>query len=994
MKILLIQLSDIHCCNSFNEYNYLITQAVNTITKTDSYDKIVLIFSGDLTNSAHPNEFKTGRKIISAFLSKLSKKFDWGFIETLIVPGNHDMCLKESDRTINDILNWKLKEHLDEETDRLDYFFQYAKSKNCFLKNKISDYKILDFDGYKIKVTLLNSAPFSTLEHDNKEVHFIPVDATREMERDGTADFYLTVIHHGYEWFDWDSKELLKKKFQDQDLVFVGHDHKSETMYVSDGNGNQTNMIIGGELSTERQEFVFNTVAIDSQTNEATVSKYTWMPENLIFNIQKQSKSFNAKGRNKLRPSDDFLSKLSIDNSNISDKFTDYYVFPKFKSNSEYLMSNSENIDIDNIFEILLSNKIIPINGNSRSGKSSLIKYLYLKSVEKSFFPLLIEKNDYRDNRIEKMFKDLVESQYGENEYIYNRFQLVDSQKVIIFIDDFDLITNSKARENLFTYILNHNYLLVYTTKDYLSQDLMSIVKQKIQNNSIDYIEILPFFKEKRDELIHKTCVAIKQDNKAVIDSIILALDYMVQCRADLFSLTPGNLLQYIKYFISNSSSNDKGNKTISIVFETNIRNAIINTVQYSEINTYLSALEFMANYMYFTELIENISSSQLKICIANFNESRRAHLNAKNFADNCCKAKILISSDTDFSYKFIDKNTYAYFVAKYVNWEIEKNPNNRTHINYIMEHICFGINDIIVLFLSYVRSNSRIILEIASKATELLSDTPELNFDENNIEFIKYGKELPKNSLPSEKDKEMNIKKTEQIEKSRQEAVRFKGIFDFSEEDINKKKYRVLRAFKYTQIIARALADQYGGLENDEITGMTHTLYSVTQKVLFAILKPYQDNYQKGVEELYSIVQDNPEIKLTKEETADLLNKSAIMLILNIMNDIAYNASNQNTIPVLCEIDLKNTNYKIQNLMMWENCGNTKDFISNASKLYNEYSSKPFERSLISNIAYKHIINNSEIDRREIDRLISSDILKNSDKKDILIKGISKNEN
>lgn len=78
----------------------------------------------------------------------------------------------------------------------------------------------------------------------------------------------------------------------------------------------------------------------------------------------------------------------------------------------------------------------------------------------------------------------------------------------------------------------------------------------------------------------------------------------------------------------------------------------------------------------------------------------------------------------------------------------------------------------------------------------------------------------------------------------------------------------------------------------------------------------------------------------------------------------------------------------------MWENCGNTKDFISNASKLYNEYSSKPFERSLISNIAYKHIINNSEIDRREIDRLISSDILKNSDKKDILIKGISKNEN
>ena len=68
MKILLIQLSDIHCGTSFNEYDYFITQAVNTITKTNSYDKIVLIFSGDLTNSAHPNEFKTGRRIIGAFL--------------------------------------------------------------------------------------------------------------------------------------------------------------------------------------------------------------------------------------------------------------------------------------------------------------------------------------------------------------------------------------------------------------------------------------------------------------------------------------------------------------------------------------------------------------------------------------------------------------------------------------------------------------------------------------------------------------------------------------------------------------------------------------------------------------------------------------------------------------------------------------------------------------------------------------------------------------
>lgn len=824
MRILFVQLSDFHCCSSSSEYKFLIDRAIDAIATTGKYDSIVLIFSGDLTNSATSNEFKAGKQILGTFLNKLNERFNCGFIHTLIVPGNHDMHLTEDDRTANDILQWNLAEHLNEELNRLKSFYEYANSKKCFLSNKISDYKLIDLKGFKVKATLFNSAPYSTLKHDNKELHFIPEYAMKDMDRDGTADFYITVMHHSYEWCEWETKEMLKRKFQDQDFVFLGHDHKAETICVSDGNGHSTNMILGGEFSLKDKKYVFNVVALDSVTKSTKLYKFSWIQEKGIFIARQQiNNHFIAKGKNKLTPTKDYLAKLSLDNNNFAEKFTDYYVFPKLKTDSEYFNNQSDNIDINNIFDVLVSNKIIAINGNSRSGKSTLIKYLYLNSVDKGFYPLLIEKRDYKDNKIEKMFENMVELQYGNMDYTYDAFKLIDHRKVIVFIDDFDLINNSKAKENLLTYIFDNNYLLVYTTKDYLTQDLMTIVKQKIQNESIDSLEILPFFKEKRDELVKNICTVVKHDNSTDIESIIFALDYMVQCRADLFSLTPSSLLQYIKYFINNSGIDDKGNKTISIIFETNIRNSIIDTVSSCEVNTYLSALEYMANYMYFTEQIDKITTSQLEICISNFNKSRKAHLNVKSFSDNCCKAKILVSSNVDFSFSFCDKNTYAYFVAKFVNWELEKNPNSREHINYIMNHICFGINDIIVLFLSYVRSNSRIILEIASKATELLSSIPELDFDNDNIPFIKFGKNLPKN-LPSKKDKEVNIKETERIERSRQSAVKFRGIFDFSEEDIDKTHFRVLRAFRYTQIIARALVDQYGSLENDEIINMTQT--------------------------------------------------------------------------------------------------------------------------------------------------------------------------
>lgn len=105
MKLLLIQLSDMHCKDSDINLTEKISRAIDALSTLGCVDKAVLVFSGDLTNTASRIQFKVGKAMLGKFLSGLGKKLGCGFINTFIVPGNHDMILSENARTANDIKN-------------------------------------------------------------------------------------------------------------------------------------------------------------------------------------------------------------------------------------------------------------------------------------------------------------------------------------------------------------------------------------------------------------------------------------------------------------------------------------------------------------------------------------------------------------------------------------------------------------------------------------------------------------------------------------------------------------------------------------------------------------------------------------------------------------------------------------------------------------------------------------------------------------------------
>lgn len=988
MRIAIIQLSDMHCkAEDYNSTRKL-EKAVLAIKKSTVIDKAVLVFSGDLVDTNSEQEYETGRHQIGKFLNDLGKELNGELIKTIIVPGNHDMHLPEDSRTAAEIEQWKLKDHLEDELGRQERFFIYANQKGCFKSDKICDVKFCDIGKIKIQFCLLNSAPYSTRTPDDKQFHYFPANVEEQLIRNDDVDLKITVMHHHFEWCEWDTKEMLKRAIKSDDITFFGHDHKEEMLTTVYADGTRYNIIMGGKLCLDyNKEASFNMVVYDSDQKVIERYVFNWSVDEGIFTFQKLESI--PKKKVNLMPSKQYLNKLLQDKQNIAQYFTDYYVFPKLRAEGDAFSidAESDSFSADEIFDALAKEKVVRITGGNGSGKSTLIRYLYSRSIEKGFIPLILEKRDYKDSNIEKMFKHLFEEQYDlDKPELYDKYVQSNDDRKIVFIDDVDLIKNSKAKKALISNILDSGKLLIYTTRE-KNQDLEEIVKDKLQGKIISTIDIMPFYKETRDELIERIG-NLQHKNPEYINAVKLSLDYMVQSQTGLFTFTPDNAIQYIKFFMREGAQERKGAQTISMVFENNIRNSILQACSTeSSANMNLLALEFLANYMYFELQIEKITVTDFEKLVGLYNQKKKRNLNAKQFLEACIKAKLLKQGDESFDISFYDKNTYAYFVAKALNTEFAKDPSNLQKISYVMNHICFGINDTIILFLSFITSNSNIILRIANEAMELVSQYEEWDIDSGNIPFLHETKDIP-STVPTKKEKENSHKYIENIEKDQHEMIQFRSIFDYNEEDVKKDQYVLLKALKYTQLIGRALIDQYGVLDDDEVDTLVMTLFTVPQKLIYGILKQTQDKIEIIVQDLLKFAKDNvPDEKIEELYIRQLLSQAGTMLALNIMNDIAFNAANEGTIEALRENNVTdNSNHNIMELMMEENVGNTDVFIERAIDLSKKMERKPYVRMLISQIARKHIVYTSSVDHRQINKLLSGKVLSEKSRPTLLI--------
>lgn len=972
MKIAIVHLSDFHIHDRdkfLSQKTDGLLSALNILGKIDDY---IVVFSGDLSYSGQINEFKQSRYLLGKIISGIKLKNNNKFVNLFMVPGNHDLCLPQNARKRKDI-----QEHYDSgniedlvfsEVSYLKNFYYYSNANGKMPYDIFLSKKYCTFDDYKIQFNLINTAPFSTLEPDDKELHYFPESKINNLTRTNDTNLCITVMHHSYEWFNWNYKSNLEKAIIDNsEFLLYGHDHREQTTSLSIDNSLDTWISSAGEMIFSSLDSIdsFNAMVIDTESNSFDGFVFTWDKSSKIYSHRLlASKKSLQNHSTKLMPLPSFIKTIKEDTYNLSKDFTDYFVFPKIVAESQNeFEKNKSATNIEDLLDVLYEKRKLVISGATNSGKTTLLKYLFC-SLAKEKTPLFLSADAKQHIKAHNFIKHLFEEQYGEERSLFERYEQLDLDRKVLIVDGWDLL-NIKNQNSIIKKIEESFGYIVISIGNSRTNLVEAIKGDMGEQSNYFELHIKPFFTEKRNELVRNICLQknVFTDDASNVNRLI---DCLVQNNSGLFSLNPAFIVQYTNYLIQDPYQDyTKGEAVFSKIFEFELNQSIMKFVKHQDADELFTVFEEIAGYMYVNKKDE-LAIENVRDVIENYNNTYGEHVHVKNVIDIGIKAKILRETD-DLSIYFINKNYLAYFVAKYLIRLSQGEPSDISGIDYALKNICFGINADVVLFISYLLNNTRILTSISNYAGELLEQWETISLSNKNISLL-HNIPLEQINPPSEEEKKKYASEKEKFEEYHysEDVIEAKGLFDYDDTDINQHRFRLERAIKYTEIICKALPALHSKLKLNQKKDLVESIYIYPRKIIFALLHPYDININDICNDLLNLTEQSgikkkDGDKYTIDDILKMLNDHARATMLGMFDHFSELATSPKSLDLLMSKNPTDISESLERLLIIEVSGDTNRLLKEAAALLKKYQGTEYD-IMIRLIVRKHLLTNKEL--------------------------------
>lgn len=944
MKLYIIHLSDLHLKENFQINKYKIENIIKTlIPYKKDIGKLLFVVSGDIAQSGKAEEYNKFNKIKFYLLEFIKQHLcHYDFIDFFVVPGNHDKNYSEQDKEYDieqEFFKNSNKNVLNIiEKNTLNNFFDFAGRNHCFKNNNyfMLDKKIISLNRFKIKVNLLNTAIFSKLSND-KGLHFFPDNILNripvsETEYGNDIKYSICVMHHHYEWFHDSMKNKLETSLiKGTSLLILGHEHTPKAKCTTIDNYKSLDIVYGGILFNDKIKGSFNLIIIDDLKENIEVIKYVESNEEIYTKSDTiQYKLIDKKiNQNNLYPTDKFLKDFCNDDKNsISNNFTDYYVFPRLmiEESDPITKDKEKDVEIFNIetFKKVLENKrYITIKGKENFGKTTFLKFLYLNFL-KNQIPIFISAKDLFSKKIDNFIEQAFYDQYGNDYQKYTRFLQTDNSNKIIFIDDADHIKESNLKvllsklRDMFGYI-------VLCIKDKVELDIFEKVISELDDNfKFDIYRLTNFYSDKRKALIDKIInVKFKDredDEKKDLFSNTICEN--IRKQFEFLDINPNWIIKYTEYIINNGEIACSDKNVFNIIFDNNIINNLRKYTSDTNLQSYTYILENIAYFIH-KEHRYPFTIADLNKIITDYNEDFDQKISPTKFLDVLRKTKILKLTADGMGYIFTDNNVFAYFLAKKINRKYNNDRNNSDLLD-ILNNICFGVNDNVILFLSYITQNKDILLKICDEAESYTSTWEEFSLNEKNIEYLSKYKRVLKISNPQPKSKDEIIELETESEKIKDEhkEIEITNLYDYNEDDLNLESNKLLKATKYLEIIARALPNFRYSLLVNEQKNFIKNIYSLPNKIIFRLLSQIDQNFDFVIDNIHSRLPVDKNV--SRDKIIEVVFSVSIGIILSLYYATSKESVNKENVRVLSKyMDSDNFNNVIQNCMMQEEVSN-----------------------------------------------------------------------
>lgn len=986
MKVVIYHISDLHIEKEEDIKVPQVYKIVDVLHSIGNFDAVLIIVSGDIADSGKKEQFDAAYHMFGTIISGIRYKFKKD-VYMVAVPGNHDVDLTKDDghKAIQDKFKSGITtEMVIQELQKQKDYLKYANGIHCIDKSdKLCCIKEYKFDGKSIKICLINTAIFSTLDED-KGLHYIPESVIEKMESKLDADINITVMHHSHHWMNDIIKNIFENTLiQKNNLILCGHEHDISSSEISK-NGAKVIYLTGGELCNKgnwtNSQFYLDIIDTDSMSLESI--SYVWNMNKQLY-IQNNADSYNLLNMNSMtefKLEEEFEENLFLDPVNdVSDNVFDYYIFPDLELIKDYSDREAELIThTEKFIETVINKKRIAIIGNESSGKTLLLKHLYIELSKNSYCCLYCDADALQRVSLSRALQIVFRKNYIDQNGSYDEFLQIPKNQKTILIDNIHNIDKNQIC-NLLKWAEDYFGIIIYSTKELIELDLAERVKQSVELGKYSRYKILPMYKNKRESLISRI-VDIreeKKDNREICNKVA----YAIKVQRKMYSMNPSFIIQFVDFYLQNFKDAFATDGNIfSKVFENNIINKIRPVAKRLTVDKILVLLDEIAYWCY-KEQSSDIDQEIISQIISCYNKEHGDEVEYLYFVNACLQSKIIKKTDSGAKYRFADKNILSYFIAREII-RIWNDDLDDTDMKNLIKYIRYGINSNIILFITYLTDNLYLIKNIIDSTFKYMENWTSIDIVNANIPYLAALNGTIAIEAPTQKEREKIVEEEEQEDKAEiqeyeNSQIIVKEYFDPQVDGCEEMINQIIRSMTLLDIVSKCLPGFEHRMKKEDKDKVLYIIFNLPGKIFYEWanqIEEMKDELLQYLLEEYRAVYLKPQAWNTvkADDMLGYLQRESLSLLLDLLNIPINNAAKDYTVKYLSKYaNQEEILYQVQMLMAYGKLDMVADFQQFLKKVHSNFN-KCIPEYMEKSVIRRFLVTSKKISNEQLQKMIS----------------------
>lgn len=858
MKISILHLSDLHISKNNADWLKKNTKQMVAAVWNDFHDsgKIIIVVSGDIANAGTGEEYDYAKKFFSTLLKEFANR-GLGNKELenkiICVPGNHD-CNFNKNNQARELLLQSLKKGVEIDNSVFECISGVQNEYRAFAKDELQDENftlginnnISIKAGEKTILFRLYNTSWMSVKKEEPNSIVMPLNLVDNEQKN--ADFVISVFHHYYPWItkgsDDNIKRFSKHILQTSNMAIYGHEHSPSSAQVKDiFEGETINEFQGGALCLDRQgsgrSSSFNSFVIDLDTFECIVRSYVYS-EGIYSKKEEETVDLNHERKtDEFRHNHEFLKslkKMSIplhNSENAKMTLDEFFVY------SDLERMNTRQIKVDEDFTdsfSLLDDKhfrLVLLEGDNQSGKTSLLNMYYLRFVDKYMYPVLVNGKNIINDKLDKIIGKAFSEQYNSDEC--EKYIQYERERKILLVDNFDECKcNDTIKKQVIDKLIERFHKVIITTQE---NEGVSSSYFLMEKKETFMARIKPLGHVKRNELVKKFYSTYNVNASSLKQQVLLE---QVKSGFDMVEnflgkeYMPSYPIYILSILLSNSKmqSSSLERTSYGYCYGALITCALMTCVDNrTKIDRYYNVLTSLAYHIY--------KKKGNPISEDDFNQFYNAYQNEyfsegfKEIKENLLKCNLLRCTD-NYYYKFSYNYIYYYLVAQYMSEHIHEETGQKD----IMD-LCENIHDEqkanILIFIAHHIKNPHFIEATQLALMTALGNQKPVTLDREDVyyklindlcESLKKETVAPSEKNDPEKEREKMLAKRDEREKNL-------SVDKLNPNDLPIEIQNMNKSLRSIEVVGQIVKNRQGSLPKTAIKSMVKEMYETAFRTI-----------------------------------------------------------------------------------------------------------------------------------------------------------------